>query len=118
MFNGGKTLETRLLSSNVKQARVFVGRLFLAQDLHGSADKHNFRRTRQAFNTLILEPMGGRDIGSAKAFNHRAPCARAQSVRSTAATWTETFRIINNQELLHADQELEAMKTEHGVTTL
>ena len=61
-FNGVETRETALLDDVLGVEPVVTGDLILAEVLQGFRAERDFRRARAAMETLIFEPMVGRDI--------------------------------------------------------
>lgn len=117
-FNGAETRETGLLDGILGAEPVIVGDLILAEVLQGFRDDRAFQRARRALDTLILEPMVGRDIALASARNFRALRARGVTVRKTVDMLIATFCMANGHHLLHADRDFDAIKDHLGLRTL
>ena len=66
-FNGTETRETALLDDILGTEPAIVADLILAEVLQGFRDDSDYRRARRALDTLIFEPMVGRDIALASA---------------------------------------------------
>ena len=83
-FNGVVTRETEILDMLLGVEPIVIGGLILAEVLQGFRNDRDFRRARAALDTLIFEPMTGRDVALASARNFRALRARGITVRKTS----------------------------------
>ena len=117
-FNGTETPGTALLDDILGTQLVIVGDLILAEVLQGFRDERDFRRARTALDSLIFEPMVGRDIALASARNFRTLRARGVTVRKTADMLIATFCIENGHHLLHSDRDFDAIEAHLGLRTL
>lgn len=117
-FNGAETRETGLLDGLLGIEPVVIGDLILAEVLQGFRADDDVRRARDAMNTLIFEPMVGRDIALASAQNYRALRARGITVRKTIDMLIATYCMENRHALLHSDRDFEPMQQHLGLETL
>lgn len=106
-FNGAVTRETEALDALLCVEPIVTGGLILAEVLQGFRDDRDFRRTRAALDTLIFEPMTGRDIALASARNFRALRARGVTVRKTIDMLIATFCMEKGHLLLHSDRDFD-----------
>ena len=97
---------------------MIVGDLILAEVLQGFRDDRDYRRARRALDTLIFEPMVGRDIALAGARNFRTLRARGVTVRKTVDMLIATFCMENGHRLLHADRDFDVIAGELGLRTV
>ena len=117
-FNGVETRETALLDGLLGLEPIVIGDLILAQVLQGFRFDHDVRRARTALDTLIFEPMVGRDIALVSAGNYRALRAKGVTVRKTIDVLIATFCIENRHILLHSDRNFDPIKEHLGLETL
>ena len=117
-FNGVETRETALLNDILGLEPIVIGDLILAQVLQGFRSDHDVRRARTALDTLIFEPMVGRDIALVSAGNYRALRAKGVTVRKTIDMLIATFCMENRHILLHSDRDFDPIKEHLGLETL
>ena len=117
-FNGVETRETALLDGILGQEPIVIGDLVLAEVLQGFRSDHDVRRARIALDTLIFEPMVGRDIALTSAGNYRALRAKGVKVRKTIDMLIATFCMANRHVLLHSGRDLDPIKEHPGLETL
>lgn len=117
-FNGVGTRETALLDSILGLEPVVIGDLILAEVLQGFRTDRDMRRARAALDTLIFEPMVGRDIALASASNYRALRAKGVTVRKTIDMLIATFCMKNKHALLHSDRDFDPIEELLGLETL
>ena len=117
-FNGVETRETALLDGILGLEPIVIGDLILAEVLQGFRSDHDVRRARTALDTLIFEPMVGRDIALASAGNYRALRAKAVTVRKTIDVLIATFCMENRHILLHSDRDFDPITEHLGLETL
>ena len=117
-FNGVETPETALLDGILGLEPIVIGDLILAEVLQGFRSDHDVRRARTALDTLIFEPMVGRDIALASAGNYRALRAKGVTVRKTIDMLIATFCMENTHILLHSDRDFDPIKEHLGLETL
>ena len=117
-FNGVGTRETALLDSILGLEPVVIGDLILAEVLQGFRTDRDMRRARAALDTLIFEPMVGRDIALASASNYRALRAKGVTVRKTIDMLIATFCMENRHALLHSDRDFDPIEEHLGLATL
>ena len=101
-FNGVGTRETALLDSILGLEPVVIGDLILAEVLQGFRTDRDMRRARATLNTLIFEPMVGRDIALASASNYRALRAKGVTVRKTIDMLRHAHRDLRYCLVLHS----------------
>ena len=97
---------------------MIVGDLILAEVLQGFRGDRDYRRARRALDTLIFEPMVGRDIALASARNFRTLRTRGVTVRKTVDMLIATFCMENGHRLLRADRDFDAIAEEMGLRTV
>ena len=117
-FNGLETRETALLDDLLGVEPVVTGDLILAEVLQGFRTERDARRALAALETLIFEPMVGRDIALTSANNYRRLRARGITVRKTIDMLIATFCMENKHILLHSDQDFDSIKKHLGLETL
>ena len=117
-FNGVETRETELLDGILGLEPIVIGDLVLAEVLQGFPSGHDIRRARTALDTLIFEPMVGRDIALISAGNYRALRAKGVTVRKTIDVLIATFCMENRHILLHSDRDFDPIKEHLGLETL
>ena len=117
-FNGVETRETALLDGILGLEPIVIGDLILAEVLQGFRSDHEVRRARAALDTLIFEPMVGRDIALISAGNYRALRAKGVTVRKTIDVLIATFCMENRHILLHSDRDFDPIKEHLGLETL
>lgn len=117
-FNGVGTRETALLDSILGLEPVVIGDLILAEVLQGFRTDRDMRRARATLDTLIFEPMVGRDIALASASNYRALRAKGVTVRKTIDMLIATFCMENRHALLHSDRDFDPIEEYLGLATL
>ena len=117
-FNGIETRETTILDGVLGSEPVLTGDLILAEVLQGFRNARDFRRAREALDTLMFEPMVGRGIALASARNYRALRARGVTVRKTIDMLIATFCMENGHRLLHADRDFAVIAEHLGLQTL
>ena len=117
-FNGVQTRETALLDDILGLEPIVIGDLVLAQVLQGFRSDHDVRRARTALDTLIFEPMVGRDIALVSAGNYRTLRAKGVTVRKTIDMLIATFCMENRHILLHSDRDFDPIKEHLGLETL
>ena len=117
-FNGVETRETALLDGILGLEPIVIGDLILAEVLQGFRSDHDVRRARTALDTLIFEPMVGRDIALISAGNYRTLRAKGVTVRKTIDMLIATFCMENGYILLHSDRDFDPIKEHLGLETL
>ena len=117
-FNGVETRETALLNDILGLEPIVIGDLILAEVLQGFRSDHDVRRARAALDTLIFEPMVGRDIALISAGNYRTLRAKGVTVRKTIDMLIATFCMENGYILLHSDRDFDPIKEHLGLETL
>ena len=117
-FNGKETRETLLLDGILGIEPVVIGDLILTEVLQGFRSDRDVRRALEAMNTLVFEPMVGRDIALASAQNYRALRARGVTVRKTIDMLIATYCMENGRALLHSDRDFEPIQRYLGLETL
>ena len=117
-FNGVETRETALLDGILGLEPIIIGDLILAEVLQGFRSNHDVRRARTALDTLIFEPMVGRDIALISAGNYRTLRAKGVTVRKTIDVLIATFCMENRHILLHSDGDFDPIKEHLGLETL
>ena len=117
-FNGKETRETLLLDGILGIEPVVIGDLILTEVLQGFRSDRDVRRALEAMNTLVFEPMVGRDIALASAQNYRALRARGVTVRKTIDMLIATYCMENGHALLHSDRDFEPVQRYLGLETL
>ena len=117
-FNGKETRETLLLDGILGIEPVVIGDLILTEVLQGFRSDCDVRRALEAMNTLVFEPMVGRDIALASAQNYRALRARGVTVRKTIDMLIATYCMENGHALLHSDRDFEPIQRYLGLETL
>ena len=117
-FNGKETRETLLLDGILGIEPVVIGDLILTEVLQGFRSDRDVRRALEAMNTLVFEPMVGRDIALASAQNYRALRARGVTVRKTIDMLIATYCMVNGHALLHSDRDFEPIQRYLGLETL
>ena len=86
--------------------------------LQGFRSEREVRVARRALDSLLFQPMVGRDVALASARNYRRLRARGVTVRKTIDMLIATFCIENGHCLLHADRDFVAMVEHLGLATL
>ena len=117
-FNGTETRETLLLDGILGVEPVVIGDLILAEVLQGFRSDLDVRRALDAMDTLMFEPMVGRDIALASARNYRVLRARGVTVRKTIDMLIATYCMENRHALLHSDRDFEQIQQHLGLETL
>lgn len=114
-FNGTATRETEILDTLLGVEPIVIGGLILAEVLQGFRNDRDFRRARAALDTLIFEPMTGRDVALASARNFRALRARGITVRKTIDMLIATFCMERGHLLLHSDRDFDPIAEHLGL---
>ena len=117
-FNGVETRETGLLGSLLGVEPVMTGGLILMEVLQGFRNDRDARKAREALDTLVFEPMVGRDIALASVRNHRALRARGVTVRKTIDVLIATFCMENGHRLLHCDRDFDPIEEHLALQTV
>ena len=114
-FNGTATRETEILDTLLGVEPIVIGGIILAEVLQGFRNDRDFRRARAALDTLIFEPMTGRDVALASARNFRALRARRVTVRKTIDMLIATFCMERGHLLLHSDRDFDPIAEHLGL---
>lgn len=117
-FNGTVTRKTEVLDALLGVEPIVIGGIILAEVLQGFRNDQDFRRARAALDTLIFEPMTGRDIALASARNFRALRARGVTVRKTIDMLIATFCMEKGHLLLHSDRDFDPIEEHLGLETV
>ena len=117
-FNGVENRETALLDDFLGEELIVIGDLILAEVLQGFRSEQDVRKARAALDTLVLEPMVGRDIALKSAGNYRALRARGVTVRKTIDMLIGTFCMENGHRLLHRDRAFDPIEKHLGLETV
>ena len=117
-FNGTATHETALLHSILGVEPIVIGDLILAEVLQGFRDDRSFHRARTALDTLIFEPMVGREIALASARNYRTLRAKGVTVHKTIDMLIATFCMENGHRLLHSDRDFDPIEGHLNLQTI
>lgn len=116
-FNGVETRETALLDDFLGEELIVIGDLILAEVLQGFRSEQDVRKARAALDTLVFEPMVGRDIALKAAGNYRALRAKGVTVRKTIDMLIGTFCMENGHRLLHRDRDFDPIEKHLGLET-
>ena len=114
-FNGTATRETEILDTLLGVEPIVIGGIILAEVLQGFRNDRDFRRARAALDTLIFEPMTGRDVALASARNFRVLRARGITVRKTIDMLIATFCMERGHLLLHSDRDFDPIAEHLGL---
>ena len=117
-FNGTETRETALLDGFLGVEPIIIGDLILAEVLQGFRNERHARLAREALDTLIFEPMVGREIALASSRNYRALRTEDITVRKTIDMLIATFCIEHGYRLLHSDQDFNPMVKHLSLLTI
>ncbi len=117
-FNGVETRETALLDDFLGEELIVIGDLILAEVLQGFRSEQDVRKARAALDTLVFEPMVGRDIALKAAGNYRALRAKGVTVRKTIDMLIGTFCMENGHRLLHRDRDFDPIEKHLGLETV
>lgn len=117
-FNGRRTPESDLLDRLLKEERLIIGDLIMAEVLQGFRYDLDFHRTRRLFEKLDCRPMVGREIAIAASGNYRILRARGVTVRNTIDAIIATFCIAEGHELLHSDRDFDPFERYLGLRVL
>ena len=117
-FNGVENRETALLDDFLGEELIVIGDLILTEVLQGFRSEQDVRKARAALDTLVLEPMVGRDIALKSAGNYRALRARGVTVRKTIDMLIGTFCMENGHRLLHRDRDFDPIEKHLGLETV
>ena len=117
-FNGVENRETALLDGLLGKEPIVIGDLILAEVLQGFRSEQEVRKARGALDTLVFEPMVGRDIALKSAGNYRALRAKGVTVRKTIDMLIATFCMENGHRLLHRDRDFDPIKKHLGLETV
>ena len=117
-FNGVETRETALLDDFLGEEPIVIGDLILAEVLQGFRSEQDVRKARAALDTLVFEPMVGRDVALKAAGNYRALRAKGVTVRKTIDMLIGTFCIENGHRLLHRDRDFDPIEKHLGLETV
>ncbi len=117
-FNGAVTRETDLLDELLGTEPIVIGDLILAEVLQGFRSDRDVVTARTALDTLLFQPMVGRDVALASARNYRRLRGRGITVRSTIDMLIATFCMENGHRLLHADRDFATISEHLSLATL
>lgn len=95
-----------------------MGDLILAEVLQGFRNEHHARLAREALDTLIFEPMVGREIALVSGRNYRALRTKGITVRKTIDMLIATFCIEHGYHLLHSDRDFNPMVEHLSLLTI
>ena len=95
-----------------------TGDLILTEVLQGFRHDRDYRKAKNAMETLVFAPMVGRDIAIASALNYRKLRSKGVTVRKTIDVLIATFCIENFHQLLHADRDFDSMEEHLGLQTV
>ena len=109
-FNGVETREIALLDGLLGVEPVMIGDLILMEVLQGFRNDRDARKARDALDSLVFEPMVGRDIALASVRNYRALRARGVTVRKSIDILIATFCMENGHRLLHCDRDFDPIE--------
>ncbi len=117
-FNGVSTRETDLLDGSLGAEPLLTGDLILTEVLQGFRSDRGFRHAEAALGTLTFQPMVGRDIAVASAWNYRKLRALGVTVRKTIDVIIATFCVEGGHRLLHTDRDFTLMTRPLGLQTV
>lgn len=117
-FNGVENRETALLDGLLGEESIVIGDLILAEVLCGFRSEQDVRKARAALDTLVFEPMVGRDIALKSARNYRALRTKGVTVRKTIDMLIATFCMENRHRLLHRDRDFDPIEKHLGLETV
>ncbi len=117
-FNGVRSRETDLLHGLLGTEPIVVGDLIIAELLQGFRNEREVREVRAALDTLIFQPMVGREAALSSALNYRTLRAKGVTVRKTVGMLIATFCIERGHRLLHADRDFDAIARHLDLQTL
>lgn len=108
-FNGRPTPQTDLLDSLLGHEPIVMGDLVLTEVLQGFLEDEDFKEAQALLDTLLFEPMLGKDLAVKSAQNYRSLRRQGVTVRKTIDVMIATFCMENDLPLLHSDSDFEPM---------
>lgn len=117
-FNGTDTRGTALIDGFLGVEPIVVGDLIYTEVLQGFRNERDAKRAREALDTLIFEPMVGREIALASSRNYRVLRTKGITVRKTIDMLIATFCIENRHRLLHSDRDFGPMAEHLNLMTI
>ncbi len=108
-FNGRTTAQTDLLDSLLGHEPIVIGDLILTEVLQGFREDKDFDKAGALLDSLLFQPMLGKDLAIRSARNYRSLRKQGVTVRKTIDVMIATFCIENDLPLLHSDSDFEPM---------
>ncbi len=108
-FNGVGTREADLLNALLGVSPIMTGDLIIAEVLQGFRRTSDMHQAREALESLVYQPMVGRKIALASAYNYRALRAQGITIRKTVDMLVATFCMENGHQLLHSDRDFDSI---------
>src|ERR1700680_5287061 len=102
-FNQRKTPQAGVLDKLIRDERLVLGDLILAELLQGLRSEREFELVLGAIRTLAFREMVGRDVALIGARNYRLLRSKGVTVRGTIDVLIATFCLLNGHDLLHSD---------------
>lgn len=117
-FNGSESRQVFLLDAILGRDPVCIGDLVYAEVLQGFRDDRDFLIARRLLDTMIFEPMLGKDMAFLSAQNYRKLRKRGVTVRKMVDVMIATFCIEMGHDLLHSDRDFVPMVKHLGLSVL
>jgi predicted nucleic acid-binding protein len=109
-FNGVENNYTNKLDELLSSERIIMGDIILSEILQGFRKDSDFRKAKEALDTLTCFSVSNKQTAIKSAENFRLLRKRGITVRKTTDMLIGTFCIENKIPLLHNDKDFEPMK--------
>ena len=116
-FNGITSRETDMLDRLLREERLAIGDLILAEVLQGFSSDRQFREAHKMLSSLVMIDLGGKEVAVQAARNFRTLRKLGVTVRETIHTLIATRCIESGLTLLSSDRDFDPFVRHLGLRT-
>jgi predicted nucleic acid-binding protein len=117
-FNGNDNRFVQKLDVLLQTDLVVTGDIILAEILQGFTSDVDFKKAKEALDTIECFSLIGKEIALLSANNFRKLRKKGITVRKTTDMIIRTFCIHHSIPLLHNDRDFNPMKSHLGLITI
>lgn len=117
-FRGTSSPQTDRLDSLLGIEPIATGDLCLTEVLQGFGDERDFAQAKALLTSLIIVPIGGKDVAIEAARNFRTLRAKGITVRKTVDTLIATRCIESGLALLYSDRDFDPFVDHLGLRSV
>ena len=106
-FNGKQTWQTDTLDNILSEEWVLIGDIILAEILQGFDKDTDYKKAKEALDTIECINIGGKKLAVKSANNFRFLRSKGVTIRKTVDMLIGTWCLESDIELLHNDRDFD-----------